>query len=52
MLGIAPDNIVGAIDKAKVEAAADLSIAPLANPPEKRARAAAARACARPATRS
>jgi HD-like signal output (HDOD) protein len=42
MLGIAPDNIVGAIEQAKVEAAADLSIAPLANPPEKRARAAAA----------
>jgi len=41
LLGIAPDNIVGAIEKAKVEAAADLSIAPLANPPEKRARAAA-----------
>jgi len=41
LIGIAPDNIVGAIEKAKVEAAADLSIAPLANPPEKRARAAA-----------
>ena len=37
----------------KVEAAADLSIAPLANPPEKRARAAAVdAACATPATRS
>lgn len=42
MLGIAPDSIVGAIEKAKEEAAADLTIAPLANPPEKRARAAAA----------
>jgi HD-like signal output (HDOD) protein len=42
MLGIAPDRIVGAIERAKEEAAADLSIAPLANPPEKRARAAAA----------
>jgi HD-like signal output (HDOD) protein len=41
LLGIEPANIVGAIEKAKVEAAADLSIAPLANPPEKRARAAA-----------
>jgi HD-like signal output (HDOD) protein len=42
MLGIAPDKIVGAVEQAKVEAAAGLSIAPLANPPEKRARAAAA----------
>jgi HD-like signal output (HDOD) protein len=42
MLGMAPDRIVGAIEQAKVEAAAGLSIAPLANPPEKRARAAAA----------
>jgi len=42
MLGIEADNIVGAIEQAKVEAAADLTIAPLANPPEKRARAAAA----------
>ena len=41
LIGIEPDDIVGAIEKAKVEAAADLSIAPLANPPEKRARAAA-----------
>jgi len=41
LLGIEPANIVGAIEKAKVEAAADLSIAPLANPPEKRARTAA-----------
>lgn len=38
MIGIAPESIVGAVEKAKVEAAADLSIAPLANPPEKRAR--------------
>jgi HD-like signal output (HDOD) protein len=42
MLGIETDSIVGAIEQARVEAAADLSIAPLANPPEKRARAAAA----------
>jgi HD-like signal output (HDOD) protein len=42
MLGIEAENIVGAIEQAKVEATADLSIAPLANPPEKRARAAAA----------
>jgi len=42
MLGIAPDSIEGAIEKATEEAAAGLSIAPLANPPEKRARAAAA----------
>jgi HD-like signal output (HDOD) protein len=41
LLGIEPDNIVGAIEKAKVDAAADLSIAPLANPPEKRAHTAA-----------
>jgi hypothetical protein len=42
MLGIAADTIVGAVEQAKVEAAAGLTIAPLANPPEKRARAAAA----------
>jgi HD-like signal output (HDOD) protein len=42
MLGIEPDTIVVAIEQARVEAAADLSIAPMANPPEKRARAAAA----------
>jgi HD-like signal output (HDOD) protein len=42
LLGIEADSIVGAVERAKVEAAADLSIAPLANPPEKRARAAAA----------
>ena len=41
MLGVAPEHIVGAVEKAKAEAAADLSIAPLANPPEKRARNAA-----------
>jgi len=41
MLGLPPESIIGAIEKAKVEAAADLSIAPLANPPEKRARNAA-----------
>lgn len=42
LIGLAPDSIVGAVEKAKEEAIADLSIAPLANPPEKRARAAAA----------
>jgi len=42
MLGMAAENIVVAIEHAKVEAAAGLSIAPLANPPEKRARDAAA----------
>jgi HD-like signal output (HDOD) protein len=42
MLGMEPGDISVAIDKARAEAAADLSIAPLANPPEKRARAAAA----------
>jgi len=42
MLGVDAERIVGAVEKAKVEAAADLSIAPLANPPEKRARTAAA----------
>jgi HD-like signal output (HDOD) protein len=41
MLGVSPETIVGAVDKARMEAAADLSIAPLANPPEKRARSAA-----------
>jgi HD-like signal output (HDOD) protein len=41
MLGVDAAKIASAIDKAKVEAAADLSIAPLANPPEKRARNAA-----------
>jgi hypothetical protein len=39
MLGVEPDNIMLAIEKAKVEAAADLSIAPLAKPAEKRAKA-------------
>jgi len=41
MLGVAAETIVGAVEMAKVEAAAELSIAPLANPPEKRARTAA-----------
>ena len=41
MLGVAPERIVAAIEKAKAAAAADLSIAPLAKPAEKRARAAA-----------
>ena len=42
MLGLAPEGILGAIDKAKVTAAADLTIAPLARPLEKRALQAAA----------
>lgn len=42
MLGLAPEGILGAIDKAKVSAAADLTIAPLARPLEKRALQAAA----------
>ncbi|MEO7496012.1 MAG: GAF domain-containing protein, partial [Massilia sp.] len=37
--GIAPDNILASIEKAKVVAAADLSIAPLSKPGEKRAKA-------------
>ncbi|NML60773.1 HDOD domain-containing protein [Massilia sp. RP-1-19] len=41
MLAIAPDTIVAAIAKAKLAAAADLSIAPLAKPAERRAQAAA-----------
>jgi hypothetical protein len=40
MLGIEPDHILGAIERAKEVASADLSIAPLANPAEKRAKAA------------
>jgi HD-like signal output (HDOD) protein len=39
MLGVEPDSILGAIEKAKVAAAADLSIAPLSKPAERRARA-------------
>ncbi|MES2152968.1 MAG: HDOD domain-containing protein [Pseudomonadota bacterium] len=39
MLGVEPDGIMQAIEKAKVVAAADLSIAPLAKPAEKRAKA-------------
>jgi len=42
MLGVEPDNIMIAIEKAKVEAAADLTIAPLSKPAEKRAKVAAA----------
>jgi hypothetical protein len=37
MLGVAPAQVMAAIDKAKLEAAADLTIAPLAKPQEKRA---------------
>lgn len=39
MLGVDPDNILQAIEKARVVAAADLSIAPLAKPDEKAAQA-------------
>jgi HD-like signal output (HDOD) protein len=39
MLGVAPDDIVAAIDHARAAAAANLSICPLAKPAEKRARA-------------
>ena len=39
MLGVEPDSILVAIEKAKVAAANDLSIAPLAKPAEKRAKA-------------
>jgi HD-like signal output (HDOD) protein len=42
MLGVEPVSILAAIDKAKVDAASDLTIAPLAKPAEKRAKAAAA----------
>jgi hypothetical protein len=42
MLGISPAGILASIEKARIEAAADLSIAPLARPAEKRARLAAA----------
>lgn len=42
MLGIAPADILASIEQARLEAAADLSIAPLARPAEKRARLAAA----------
>ena len=39
MLGVEADSILAAIDKAKLAAAADLSIAPLSKPAERRARA-------------
>lgn len=42
MLGVAPAGIMIAIDRAKEEAASDLTIAPLAKPAEKRARQVAA----------
>ena len=42
MLGISPEGILASVDKARIEAAADLSIAPLSKPAEKRARQAAA----------
>jgi len=38
MLGVEPERILGAVDKAKLEAAAGLAIAPLANHAEKRAK--------------
>lgn len=37
MLGVEPDHIMGAIERAREVAAADLTIAPLAKPAEKRA---------------
>jgi hypothetical protein len=52
LLGIEADSIVGAVERAKVEAAADLSIAPLANPPKSAPAPPPRRACAKPATRS
>jgi HD-like signal output (HDOD) protein len=39
MLGVEPERILGAIEKAKLAAAAQLSIAPLSKPAERRARA-------------
>jgi len=39
MLGVQPDNLMLAIDKAKAVAAADLTIAPLSRPAERRAKA-------------
>ena len=42
MLGLPASGILASIDKAKAEAASDLSIAPLAKPAEKRAQQAAA----------
>lgn len=38
MLGVAPDQMMAAIDKAKLDAAADLTIAPLAKPAVQRTR--------------
>jgi HD-like signal output (HDOD) protein len=42
MIGVEADSILGAIEKARAEAAGDLTIAPLAKPAEKHAKAAAA----------
>ncbi len=39
MLGVEPDNLMHAIEQAKVVAAADLTIAPLSRPAERRAKA-------------
>ncbi|WP_343733067.1 HDOD domain-containing protein [Duganella sp.] len=39
MLGVAPDNLMHAIEQAKVVAANDLTIAPLSRPAERRAKA-------------
>lgn len=39
LLGVAPDNLMLAIEQAKVVAASDLSIAPLSRPAERRAKA-------------
>lgn len=43
LLGVEPANIMASIEKAKVVAAADLSIAPLSKPAEKRAKALASK---------
>ena len=39
MLGVAPDSILVAVEKARVAAAADLTLAPLSKPAERRAQA-------------
>jgi HD-like signal output (HDOD) protein len=39
MLGVAPDRMLAAIDKAKTDAQADLTIAPMSRPQEKQAQA-------------
>jgi HD-like signal output (HDOD) protein len=39
MLGVAPEHLIAAVEKAKIMAAADLSIAPLSKPAERHAKA-------------